>query len=72
MEYVPQAFLSGFCSDIVLVKFWQVHLYRYNTLLLSFDDLNVRWLMVKNYICNRIFSKHVKNNKVSNFLLKLT
>ena len=71
MEYVTLAFLSCFCSDIVLVPFWQVHLYRYNKQFLSFDDLNVRWLMVNNYICNRMFSKHVKKQKVSNFLLKL-
>ena len=71
MEYVLLEFLSKFCSKIVLVQFWQVHLYRYNTLLLSFDDINVRWFMVNNYICNRMFSKHVKKQKVSNFLLKL-
>ena len=60
MEYVPLAFLSRFCSDIVLVPFWQVHLYRYNKLFLSFNDINVRWLKVNKYVCSRMFIKHVK------------
>ena len=49
------------------MPFFQVHFYRYNKLFLSFDDLNVRWLMVNNYICNKIFVKHVwkKNFKFS-------
>ena len=72
MKYVPLAFLFSFLSDIVLVSFWQVHLYCYNKLLLSFDDLNVRWLMVNNYICNGMFSKHVRKQKITNFPLKLT
>ena len=63
MEYVTLEFLFPFCSDIVLVPFWQVHLYRYNKLFLSFDNLNVRWLMVNNYICSRKFSKNVKKQK---------
>ena len=37
----------------------------------SFDDLNVTWLMVNNYTCNRMFIKHVMKQKVSNFPLKL-
>ena len=72
MENVQLAFLSRYCSDIVLVPFLQVHLYRYNKQFLSFDDLNVRLLMVKNYVCSRMFSKHGKKQKFSNFPLKLT
>ena len=72
VEYVSLAFLSPFCSNIVLVPFWQVHLYCYNKLFLSFDDINVRWLMVNIYVCSRMFSRHVKKQKVSNFPLKLT
>ena len=60
VEYVPLAFLSPFCLDIVLVPFWKVYLYRYNKVFLSFDDLNVTWLMVKNYVCIRMFSKLVR------------
>ena len=71
MKYVPLAFSFPICSDIVWVPFWEVHLYHYNKLLLSFDDLNVRSLIVNNYIRNRMFSKHVRKQKVSNFLLKL-
>ena len=72
MDYVPLEFLSHFSSEIVLVPFWQVHLYRYNNLLLSFDDFNVRWLKVNNYICNIMFSRHVRKQNVSIFSLKLT
>ena len=72
VECVPLAFLSHFCADILVVPFRQVDLYRYNKLFISFDDLNVRWLMVNYYVCSRMFSKHVKKQKVSNFQLKLT
>ena len=72
MEYVTLEFLSHFCSHIVLVPIWQVHLCRYKKLRVSFNELNVRCLMMNNYICNRMFSKHVRKQKVSNFLLKLT
>ena len=71
MEYVPLAFLYPFfrhCIGAILASF----IYRYNKLLLSFDDLNVRGLIVNNYICNRMFSKHVRQQNVSNFPLKLT
>ena len=61
-----------FCLDLVLVPFWQVHLYCYNKLFLSFDDLNVIWLIVNNYVSSRTFSKHGKKQNVSNFPLKLT
>ncbi len=39
-------------------------------LFLSFDDLNVRWLMVNNYICNRMLSKHVRK-KIFKFSAKI-
>ena len=67
VEYIPPAFLSPFCSNIVLVPLWQVHIYRYNKLFLSFDNLNVRWLMVSNYVCCRTLSKHVTNKKFQIF-----
>ena len=67
MEHVPLAFFSYFCSYIVLVPFRQVYLYRYNKLFLSFDDLNVIWLMVNKYVCSMIFSKNVKNKKFQIF-----
>ena len=60
VEYVPLVFLTPFFSHIVWVPLWQVHLYCYNKLILSFDDLNVRWLVVNNYICSIMFSNHVR------------
>ena len=67
IEYFLLVFLSHFCLDIVLVPFWQVRIYHYNKLLLSFDDLNFRWLLVNNYTCNRMFSKHVRKQKFQIF-----
>ena len=46
VEYVPLVFLSRIILDFVLVPFLQVFSFSYIKLFLSFDDHNVRWLMV--------------------------
>ena len=72
MEYVALAFLSAFVQTLSWCHFGK---YTFNSIIkqfLSFDDLNVRWLMVTNYESNRMISMYVKKYRVSNFPLKLT
>ena len=49
MEYVPLAFVSHLISDIILVPFWKVYTKCNIELFLSFDDLNITWLIVNVY-----------------------